>query len=232
MWRFRDGKASEIWKGSDGALAEPPAISHDGQRVVFTLRRDGKRRLTLMSAEGAGAQALAASIDVRNAADWSPDARWIVTGGRDDAQGEGLFKVPVDGGAPVRLAPGPASNPVWSPDGTLIVYAGPQVGGRSQLLAVRPDGSPVALPLLHVGPDREQAHRFLPDGTGLVYTSNAPPAPGSETRTSGFWVLDLSAKTTRQVARITDEDSRTFDITPDGKHIVFDRMRRDTRTLS
>ena len=225
LWRFHDGKASEIWKGSDGALVEPPAISYDGQRVVFTLRRDGKRRLTLMSAEGAGARALAASIDVRNAADWSPDARWIVTGGRDDAQGEGLFKVPVDGGAPVRLATGPASNPVWSPDGTLIVYAGPQVGGRSQLLAVRPDGSPVALPLLHVGPDREQAHRFLPDGTGLVYTSTAPPAPGSETMTSGFWVLDLSAKTTRQVARITDEDSRTFDISPDGKHIVFDRVR-------
>ena len=34
-----------IWKSSDGALVEPPAISYDGQRVVFTLRRDGKRRL-------------------------------------------------------------------------------------------------------------------------------------------------------------------------------------------
>ena len=187
LWRFHDGKASEIWKSSDGALNEPPAISHDGQRVVFTLRRDGKRRLTLMSAEGAGAQALAASIDVRNAADWSPDSRWIVTGGRDDAQGDGLFKVPVDGGAPVRLAKGPAANPVWSPDGTLIVYAGPQFGGRSQLLAVGPDGSPVALPLLHVGPGREQAHRFLPDGTGRVYTSLVPIAPGSKTGTRAFW---------------------------------------------
>ena len=171
------------------------------------------------------AQALAASIDVRSAADWSPDARWIVTGGRDDAQGEGLFKVPVDGGAPVRLATGPAANPVWSPDGSLIVYAGPQVGGRSQLLAVRPDGSEVALPLPRVGPGREQAHRFLPDGTGLVYTSWPPQAPGSESRTMDFLVLDLSSKAIRQVARITGEDSRTFDITPDGKFIVFDRVR-------
>ena len=177
LWRYHDGKASEIWKGSDGALVEPPAISFDGQRVVFTLRRDGRRRLMLMSAEGADAKTLAASIEARNAADWSPDARWIVTGGRDDEQGEGLFKVPVDGGAPVKLAPGPAANPVWSPNGPLIVYAGPQVSGTSQLLAVRPDGSPVALPHLRVGPVRQQAHRFLPDGKGLVYTSSAPPAP-------------------------------------------------------
>jgi serine/threonine protein kinase/Tol biopolymer transport system component len=219
LWRFHDGQASEVWKGSDGALDEPPAVSPDGQRVVFTLRRDGRRRLMLMSSEGADAKPLAASLEPRNAADWSPDARWIVTGGRDDEQGEGLFMVPVDGGAPVRLATGPAANPVWSPDGTLIVFAGPQVGATSQLLAVRPeDGSSVALPHLRVPSVRQQAHRFLPNGTGLVYT----PTPGD------FRVLDLSSKKTRQVARLTREDSRTFDITPDGKRIVFDRLRQNS----
>jgi Tol biopolymer transport system component len=173
----------------------------------------------LMSSEGADAKPLAASLEPRNAADWSPDARWIVTGGRDDEQGEGLFMVPVDGGAPVRLATGPAANPVWSPDGTLIVFAGPQVGATSQLLAVRPeDGSSVALPHLRVPSVRQQAHRFLPNGTGLVYT----PTPGD------FRVLDLSSKKTRQVARLTREDSRTFDITPDGKRIVFDRLRQNS----
>ena len=195
LWRYHDGKASEIWKGSDGALDEPPAISPDGQRLVFTRRRDGRRRLTLMSAEGADAKALAASLEPRNAADWSPDARWIVTGGRDDEQGEGLFKVPVDGGAPVKLAAGPAANPVWSPDEKLIVFAGPQVGGTSQLMAVRPDGSTVALPHLRVPPVRQQAHRFLPNGKGLVYA----PLPGD------FWVLDLSSKKTHRVARLTKE---------------------------
>jgi Tol biopolymer transport system component len=33
---------------------------------------------------------------------------------------------------------------------------------------------------------------------------------------------------TRQVARLTDEGSRTFDITPDGKRIVFDRVRQNS----
>ena len=30
LWRLLDGQATEIWKGSDGALREPPAVSPDG----------------------------------------------------------------------------------------------------------------------------------------------------------------------------------------------------------
>ena len=44
-------------------------------------------------------------------------------GGRD-AQGPALFMIPVDGGAPVRLVEGKWVNPVWSPNGQLIVYGG------------------------------------------------------------------------------------------------------------
>ena len=86
-----------------------------------------------MSADGTNVRTLAASIDIQGAAgqasaDWSPDSAWIAIGG-SDAQGPGLFKIPVDGGLPVRLVTGQATNPVWSPDGKLIVYAGPFVGG-------------------------------------------------------------------------------------------------------
>ena len=38
------------------------------------------------------------------------------------------------------------THPTWSPDGSTIVYVGPNVGSQSPLLAVKPDGSPVALP--------------------------------------------------------------------------------------
>ena len=44
-------------------------------------------------------------------------------------------------------------------------------------------------------------------------------------RTDDFWVLDLSSKKTRQIARLTPRaDKHAFDITPDGKQIVFDRV--------
>ena len=64
-------------------------------------------------------------------------------------QGPGLFRIPVDGGTPIRLVTGPAFDPVVSPDGNLIVYAGQQTA-VAPLLAVRPDGSPVTLPPIRV----------------------------------------------------------------------------------
>jgi Tol biopolymer transport system component len=72
LWRFREGQASEIWKGSNGALDEAPAVSPDGKRVAVVLRKDGKRHLTLMSADGADAHELASSISVQGAPDCHP----------------------------------------------------------------------------------------------------------------------------------------------------------------
>ena len=150
LWRVQDGQASEVSKGADGRYMKPPAVSPDGSRVAIIVRREGSgtwsscrrtagarerwpRPSTLQGAAGQGT------------ADWSPDGTWIVTGGRD-AQGPGLFKIPVDGGVPVRLVTGQAVNPVWSPDGNLIVYAGKFFTGQVELLGVRPDGTPVELP--------------------------------------------------------------------------------------
>jgi Tol biopolymer transport system component len=223
LWRYEDGQASEIWKGSDGALAEPPAVSPDGRRVVFVIRKAAKGQLTLLSADGSESRVLADSIDAQGAADWAPDGRRIVTGGRD-AQDLGLFVIPLDGGPPVRLATGLAINPVWSPDGSLIVYAGTSVAGRQLLAAVRHDGTPVELPEIQV-PTGNQAHRFLPNGTGIVYMQSPGSGGGSVGPFRDLWLLNLATKATRHLAHLTgDYQTLSFDITPDGKQIIFDRV--------
>ncbi len=225
LLRAQEGEAIEIRKGADGALFDPPAVSRDGSRVAVVLpTKERRRRVTVMSADGTGLRGLAESIDVQGTTDWSPDGAWIVTGG-SDARGPGLFKIPLDGGAPVRLVSGPASNPVWSPDGKLIVYAGALVTGQvAPLLAVRPDGARVDLPSLQVRPGGQ---RFLPDGTGLVYLPR--------NQSLDFWLLDLATKKSRQLTSLSEQGrlgrfdiTPGFDITPNGKHIVFDRSRENS----
>jgi Tol biopolymer transport system component len=41
-------------------------------------------------------------------------------------------------------------------------------------------------------------------------------------------LLDLATKKTRQLANFNSRAMRTFDITPDGKQIVFDRLRENS----
>jgi Tol biopolymer transport system component len=225
LWRVQDGQASEVSKGADGGLFEPPAVSPDGSRAAIIVTREGKRQLAVVSADGRSSRTLAPSVDIhgaagQGAADWSPDGTSIVIGG-SDAHGPGLFRIPVDSGVPVRLVGGKAENPVWSPDGNLIVYGGKFFTGQVDLLGVRPDGTPVALPPVRTRPG---GYRFLRNGTGLVYLPSIPALD--------FWLIDFVTKSQRQLTRLSNQGAlRTFDITPDGKAIVFDRSRENSNIV-
>jgi len=222
LWKANRDVGSRLWMNTDGALFEPATVSRDGQQIAVIVRQLGKRHLALMSADGTNRRTLAPSIEIegvagQGAADWSPDGKWIVAGGRDD-RGSALFKIPVGGGDAVRLREGKWVNPLWSPDGELIVYGGRSIVGQVKLLALRAsDGGAVELPQLMVRPG---GYRFLPDGKSLVYL---PRIQGLD-----FWQFDLVTKRSRQLTSLSNRGSlRTFDITPDAKHIVFDRSRQN-----
>jgi Tol biopolymer transport system component len=220
LWRYRDNQALEIWKGSDGPLLAPAALSPDGKRVAITVRRKGKIGVNLMGDDGTNLTALAENLDARGAAAWSPDGKWVAVGGEDD-KGPGLFKIPVDGGPPLRLTKTVSTNPAWSPDGNLIVYGGAAVGRYQTLRAVRPDTTAVDLPEVRVRQEGER-FRFLPNGKGLVYMDG-------QQRRMDFVLLDLATMKTRPLTHLNNGAAmRTFDIAPDGKQIVFDRLRENS----
>jgi Tol biopolymer transport system component len=105
------------------------------------------------------------------------------------------------------------------------VYGGTQVFTLTPLLGVRPDGTPVKLPEINVQREGERA-RFMPDGAGLVYML------GSTLAGQDFWLLDLSTMRSRRLTRLSNPAAmRTFDVTPDGSRIVFDRLRENSEIL-
>jgi hypothetical protein len=68
----------------------------------------------------------------------------------DQGKGAELFRVPVDGGPAIQLVNEPVMNPVWSPDGQFLVYAGVEVGTRFSFKAATADGKPHRTPEITV----------------------------------------------------------------------------------
>jgi Tol biopolymer transport system component len=219
LWKFKDGVETELWSGSDGAVTGAPAVSPDGSRICFTVRSGDQARLYLMASDGTNPRRLAQKLDIRDAPSWSSDGKWIAVAASEGGKDQPLFRVPADGGPVQQLVGGVAYGPVCSPDGRFIIYAEARQGRSLQLKAVTPDGRPFALAELSVG--RNNPFRFTPDGKAIVIMRG-------ETREQNFWRLDLaSGKLTQMTNFKPGFETRGFDISPDGREILFDRYREN-----
>jgi Tol biopolymer transport system component len=115
---------------------------------------------------------------------------------------------------------------VWSPDGSLIAFSGPNVFTLEPILLIRPDGTEVKVPEIRTHRDGERL-RFMPDGRSLVYMKASEATPWQD-----FCLLNLTNIKTRRLSELKDRATmRTFDVTRDGKQIVFDRERENSAVV-
>jgi serine/threonine protein kinase len=222
LWKLEEtGAVTELWRDSESGVIAPPAVSGDGRRISFAARKRGRSGLYVMNANGANVSALweSESFDVRSGPSWSPDGKWVTVAAN---QGEGTraFKVPVDGGPPVRLVETISTNPIWSPDGMSIVYLEPQLGAAFKLKAVTPDGSPVRTADVSFQVFAGVPFRLVDGGRAAITLGVS--ARGID----AFYWRDLKTGETRQLTEWKAGGVITnFDVSPDGKEIVFDRVR-------
>jgi serine/threonine protein kinase/Tol biopolymer transport system component len=97
-----------------------PAASPDGRYIVFHSNRSGTWQIWRMDRDGSNPRQLTNDSTDSNWPQMSADSKWVVYQHQDANKGASLWKVSIDGGAPVQLTDRISLRPSISPDGKLI----------------------------------------------------------------------------------------------------------------
>jgi serine/threonine protein kinase/Tol biopolymer transport system component len=102
------------------ARANEPALSPDGQSIAYVVER---RSLVREELAGSGPIVLVRSAGWLASPRWSPDGHWLYfTMLRDGVESAAIYRIPVRGGAPIKVVD--AIGPIdLSPDGRTLVRA-------------------------------------------------------------------------------------------------------------
>jgi Tol biopolymer transport system component len=215
--KLANGTSTELWNGQGAQVFGGPAISPDGRYIAFSVRQHGQKLLYVMQADGTNARIVADSLNLQGAPAWAPDGQSI-TSAAEDHRVPHLFRVPVDGRSPSLFVQEYSVDPAWAPDGRFVVYSGPDIGTTFSVKAVTAEAAAHPLPTLTL--TRGARHlAFLPGGRSLVILRG-------EIQHKNLWLIDLETGAERQLTNLSpDFDVRDFDISPDGREVVLERVQ-------
>jgi Tol biopolymer transport system component len=223
IWRLAAGTGTELWKGQEARIFGGPSISPDGRHIAFSVVRHGQTLLYAMDADGTNARIVCDSLDLQGGPAWAPDGQSLTSAASDHGVPH-LFRVPVDGRPPAVYIGDYSIDPAWAPDGRFIVYSGPDIGTTFSLKAVTAEGAAYPLPALTL--TRGERHlAFMPGGRTLVLLRG-------DIQHKNLWLVDLDTAAERQLTNLgPDFDIRDFDISPDGREVVLERVQEHSEIV-
>jgi Tol biopolymer transport system component len=223
IWKLANGTDMELWSSQEARVLGGPAISSDGKYIAFSVRQHGQTSLYVMQADGTNARIVADSLDLQGGPAWAPDGQSITTAAVDHGIPH-LYRVPVDGGPPALFVQEYSVDPAWAPDGRFVVYSGPDIGTTFSVKAVTASAAAHPLPALTLTRGARRL-AFLPGGRSLVLLRG-------EIQHKDLWLVDLETGTERQLTNLTpDFDIRDFDISPDGRDVVLERVQEHSEVV-
>lgn len=217
IWKLVDGIATELWSGQGARIIGGPAIAPDGRHIAFSVQQGGQSLLYVMQADGTNARIVIDSLDLQGAPAWTPDGQSITSAAEEHGVPH-LFRVAIEGGSPTLFVREYSIDPTWVPDGSFVVYSGPDVGTTFSLKAVTAQGAAQPLPALTL--TRGARHMaFQAAGRALVLLRG-------EIQHKNLWLIDLQTGAERQLTKVSpDFDIHDFDISPDGREVVLERVQ-------
>ncbi|MEZ4697412.1 MAG: winged helix-turn-helix domain-containing protein [Rhodothermales bacterium] len=216
---------SPVRIGNKSMEAQHPCWSPDGLHIAyFACGDDGSCSLVHASALGTDERPILSGVERPWGLTWSPEGKEMVYSARDPETGSWrLFQVRIDSALSTPLTAPPAQfrgdvDPVYSPDGTTLVFKRSQSEGVAELLTISArGGNPEALTQDGAS---IAGQSWTPDGNEIVFSS---------TRNGLFqlWSIGLDGGKPRQLSEVAAHDPGFPQISPDGRTLVFEEWNID-----
>ncbi len=198
-----------------------PALSPDGETIVFTSERKGWWKIWKMDLRSGEVSQLTNSSSAEYAPSWSPDGNQIIfTSGRSG--NADLFVMNTDGSKLLNLTNSTDQEAWadWGADGN--IYFSRAIYGNHKLVRIEEDGSNEKI--LTKGNANDLMPRLSPDRRKLLFYSDRDG-------NMEIYTLDL---VTEKIVRLTHDPLQDIrgDWSADGKKIVFERgNKRDSQHI-
>jgi Tol biopolymer transport system component len=216
IWKLQGDMAAEVWSAPDARIIGGPAIAREGQRIAFSIRKNGQTSLYVANDDGTDARVVTSAFELQGTPAWTPDGQAITVAAVMDGRPR-LLNVPLDARSPAPLIEEYSVDPAWSPDGELVAFSGPDIGTTFEVKALNRDGSAYPLPRLTL--TRGARHLALLPGRRLVVLRG-------DIGHKDLWLVDLDTGAEHQLTTVPSEFAvRDFDVSADGREIVLEQVQ-------
>ena len=207
---MREGKPLTADAATEGGVCAP----RDGAFVVFASDRAGSSHLFRTASGGVDAQQLTFGDASEGSPDCMPDGSAVLY----NSEGR-IWKIPADGGEPVRLTDFYCIVPSISPDGKFFSCIQPTIQQiKNATLAIVPIEGGVPIKTFEVVPFSfyYRPIRWTSDGKGLVFKR-------IEKQTGNLWRQDVSGGEPKRITDFKSDVIFNHAYSHDGKKLIVSR---------
>ena len=195
-----------------------PAVSPDGRSIAFHSNRSGIFQIWQADRDGSNPRQLTAGTVESNWPQFSADGKWVVYQ-HWEAEGSGsIWKVPVGGGAPIKVSDKRAIRPAISPDGNWIAsWIRDKQPDSPWRLVVIPNSGAEPVKYFNVAPtvgvSWDVLIRWAADGRSVTYVDHR----------GGFdnlWAQPIDGSAAKPITDFKDSRIFSFDWSRDSRLLV------------
>ncbi|HXI25522.1 MAG TPA: winged helix-turn-helix domain-containing protein [Pyrinomonadaceae bacterium] len=209
LWIANAQKPEPKQLTAHAGFSEQPVVSPDGRYIVFLSNRNGQQHLWRIDIDGKNPMQLTHGVGDTQPT-FTSDSQFVIFRSLNP---QGLFRVEINGGEPVRLTERGFFDPNVSPDGKLVACGyRPAPADKNRIATLAIQGGPPSI--ICEWPAQYGRIRWMLDGSGITYAAR-------QEGVGNIWIQPIDGGAAKQLTHWNPNPIFSFEWSRDGKWLAY-----------